>query len=801
MLPVRRRTPWPASFSRRPSRAAALFLAGALGLALAPTSARGAEATTTDLDVAPISYVVAVDESGSLEGPDLDREKDAAGLAAIGELSPDSRVGVIGFGSGVDPKSPVDVACPLTQVSDPAVATCADKLRARTDAEGNSTDIPAAIRQGVGMLASTPSGLPRVLFVLTDGVMEVLPGEGYGDDAARIPDEMERNLATALTEAKAAGVQIWPLGFGDGVDRAQLDRIANGGAPGTCSTRPGDNPQARVIDDSSQVVDTLRKAFGTARCAGVTQTDSATVSGEADLKVTIPAIATDVVIQVQKADPNIEATFFDPEGRRVENEPGAVRRGQGSRIETLRVTDPLSGQWRIHLKAPAGVSAPVSAAALWQGVVRSYVQLNPPQPAAGESVRFSVILQTRKGNLTRPDALKGVSVAGHVEGPGIAADIPLETGANGEFFTEYKIPADTLGDLAFTGTVTAPGVADNRETRRVQLATGPQPASAALTLGDTTIEPGGTVTGDIDWKVNDGVPHTLRVIADFGSGIELRVSDAERQVQPGQGSFDFKLTFGDGVSEGTHDGRVTVVDAADEGRMLADYRTTVTVRPPPGFWDRYLWLVIGAIVLIASALALLVALARRRMRGRRIGAVVLHLYRDGAQVGVEAAPLDEQAPAMWFRLDTSTYPPHLVAAYRHEPGNTWIVRRLATTGSLDVETPLGTHLRLDPGRPVEIEPGLSLGFEDRRAGTGIGIGDTHGGTPGGGHDDPYGAGGGPYGGSTPYGASDATVTGPVSTDPYGTTRPHNPYGAGSGVPGPSVHGPEDNTFGYGPPRT
>jgi len=762
-------------------------------LALAPGAAFAAETPAAELEVAPISYVVAVDESGSLEGPDLDREKDAAGLAAIGELSTESQVGVIGFGSGVDPRSPVDVACRLTQVSDPAVATCADKLRARTDAEGNSTDIPAAIRQGVAMLESSPPGRPKVLFVLTDGVMEVLPGEGYGDDAARIPDEMERGLVTALAAAKAAGVQIWPLGFGDGVDRAQLDRIANGGAPGTCSGRPEDKPQARVIDDSSQVVDTLRKAFGTARCAGVTQTDSTTVNGEADLKVTIPAIATDVVIQVQKAGPRVETTFFDPEGRRVDNRPGVERGGQGSRIETLRVTDPLSGEWRIHLKAPEGVSAPVSAAALWQGVVRSYVQLNPPQPAVGESVRFSVILQTRKGNLTRPDALAGVSVLGHVEGPGVTADIPLEAGDNGEFFTEYKIPADSRGSLGFTGTVTAPGVADTRETKRVELATGPQAVGATLALGDTTIEPGGSVKGDVDWKVVDGKPHTLRVIADFGSDVGLRASDIEHRVEPGQGSFDFTLAFGDGIPEGTHDGRITVVDTTDGDRLLADYQTTVTVEPPPGFWDKYLWIVIAVLVVVAAALVLLFLLVRRRTRGRRIGAVALQLYRDGQPVGVEALPLDEHAPAMWFRLDTSAYPPHLSAHYQHEPGTTWIARRLAATGSLDVETPLGTHLRLDAGRPTEIEPGLSLGFEDRRTGTR----DAGGGPSGGTREDPYG--GSPYGGPSPYGADDATLTGPVPTDdPYGTTRPHNPYGAGTYGSAP---GPEDNTFGYGPPRT
>ncbi|MFI1576911.1 VWA domain-containing protein [Embleya sp. NPDC020630] len=778
---------------------------GALALALLPGAARAADPPGGDpnLKVAPISYVVLVDESGSLKGPDLDREKDAAGLAAIGELSPDSRVGMVGFGSGAGSKPAVDVVCPMIPVSDPAAAGCAGKLRPRTDQEGNNTDIPAAIKQGVSMLRSAPAGQPKVLFITTDGAMSVQPNEGYGADAARIPGELDKALTSALAEAKAAGVQIWPLGFGAGIDTAQLNRIAGGGAPSFCSARPEDAPKASVIKDSGEVVQTLRKAFGSARCAGVTQTASTDVDGEADLEVTIPAIATDVVIQVQKANPDIDATFFDPDGKQVDAAPGTERRGQGSRTETLRVSDPIAGKWRIHLKARAGASGPVSAAALWQGVVKSYVQLNPPQPSVGESVRFSVFLQTREKNLTDPAALKGVTVAGHVEGAGLKADIPLKAGDKGEFYSDYRIPGGTTGDVRFTGTITAPGVTGAQEVKTVTLGQGPAAVGVELKWGDTTIEPGGSVAGTVQWKVTDGKPHTLRVVADFPPKVGMRITGGEQRVSAGSDSFGFKLTFGDNIAKGDHTGRVRVVDTSDGDKVLADTTRTITVEPPPGFWDRYLWLVIGAVVLIALLLGLLGYLAKRRGRARRIGPIVLRLYRDGQQIGVETRPLDERAEAMWFKLDTTAFPPQLIPLYQHEPGTAWTVRRTAATGTLDVETPLGTRLQLDMGRPTEIEPGLALGFADERVQAGPADG-------AGGPADPYGGGGGsadPYGG---YGSAAPTAAPPRpygGEGAYGAERPYNPYGPyGSGPAaepgsGPGANpGPDDTTFGYGPPR-
>ncbi|MET7304059.1 vWA domain-containing protein [Embleya sp. NPDC005575] len=766
-------------------------LLGVLALALIPGAARAADPTVGDpsLKVAPISYAVLVDESGSLKGADLDREKDAATLAAIGELSPESRVGVIGFGSGAGTKPPVDVVCQLTVVSDPAAAKCADKLHARTDQEGNNTDIPAAIRQGVSMLAAAPAGQPKVLFVLTDGAMAVSPDEGYGDDAARIPGELDKGLSTALAQAKAAGVQIWPLGFGSAIDAAQLARMADGGAPSMCSERPEDKPKAITVKDSGEVVQTLRKAFGTARCAGVTQTDSTEVNGEADLNVTIPAIATDVVIQVQKANERIETTFFDPDGRQVDNAPGTQQRGQGSRTETLRITDPVAGKWRIHLKAPAGFSGPVSAAALWQGVVKSYVQLDPPQPSAGEPVKFSVFLQTREKNLTDPAALKGVTVSGHVEGPGLKADIALRSGDKGEFFSDYKIPGGTTGQVSFTGTISAPGVAGAREVKTVTLGGGPAAVSAEVKWGDGTIEPGGSVAGTVSWKVNDAKPHTLRVVADFPADSGLRITGAEQRVTAGSDEFGFKLAFGKNIAKGDHTGRVRVLDTTDGDKLLFETTRTVTVEPPPGFWDEYLWLVIGGVVLIALLLGLLAFLAKRRGRARRIGPIALRLYRDGQPIGVETRPLDERAEAMWFRLDTTGFPPQLIPLYQHEPGTAWIVRRAASTGTLDVETPLGTHLHLESGRATEIEPGLALGFTDDR---------VHNAAPSGGSSgssEPYG----PYGSTAPTAAPPR----PYGEGAYGSDQPYNPYGPyGSGPaadPGPGA-GSDDTTFGYGPPR-
>ncbi|WTW96448.1 VWA domain-containing protein [Streptomycetaceae bacterium NBC_01309] len=781
----------------------ALLVGATLGLALAaaPGAAQESQDPPPVPAVRPVHFVVMVDESGSLrdDGPDkttsihLEREKQAAGILAIGDLSPESQVAVAGFGSSTTGQSDaVDVVCEMQPVVSPERATCVDKLALRTEQQGDFTDIPAAIRQGVNLLGSAPSGTPRILFLLTDGKMEVGPGQGYGTDVNRIPAAMDRALTDALAEARAKGVQIWPLGFGDSanINPVELDRIAAGGAPGTCPNRPELQPAKQIVPDSSAVGLTLQQAFATARCGGLTPPDTKTVpgGGEADLYVDIPPIATDVTIQVTKEDARIEVTWFDPKDAAV---PAPARpadvRGQGTVVEALQVSDPLPGRWRIHLKAPPGVSGPVTARALWQGVIRSYVELDPPRPMAGDPVDLSVFLQTRKGALADPGAVDAVRVEAIMEAPGGApvrialsdtGTAPDRVAGDGEFTGTVTIPQGTVQPVKFTGRVNAEGVQGDEQVLTVTPRTGPAPVSASLELDSASprVPRGGTVRGTVEWRVTDGKPHTLRITPEFPSGVPVGFSPVEHRLDGVQDSFGFELKIGKGAPDGLLSGRLTVVDTAD-GTEVAAKTVRLTVVPPPGFWDENLWWVLLAAGLVVVAVVGSVLRARRRRRDARIGPIVLQLYLDGRPIGVPARPFNDEAARMWFRLDGASAPPSLSTVDAQEDG-CWTVRRSRSHGGLELDSPIGVTLRLAPGQLVELESGLSLGFTDSRL--------EHPGGPEDGHQDPLG---GPYGG--PFGAPPG---GPPDGGPDGPSAP-GPSSPGypPGPPSSGIHGP------YGPP--
>ncbi|MDX5575810.1 hypothetical protein [Streptomyces sp. ID01-9D] len=198
----------------RAGRAALSVLAGAAVLMslTAPAAPDPEPAAAAAPAFASVNYAVAVDQSASLAPEDIKAEKAAAARIALGDVSATSHITVFGFAAAesADQRA-VDPACPRTRLDAAgreSIGGCVDKLRSRKKSEGTGTDFPSAIRQGVHELSSgTDPSVPRVLFLLTDGEMDVTGSPQYGDPAHR-EAEGKRQLELELKNAAAKNVQI-----------------------------------------------------------------------------------------------------------------------------------------------------------------------------------------------------------------------------------------------------------------------------------------------------------------------------------------------------------------------------------------------------------------------------------------------------------------------------------------------------------------------------------------------------------------------------------------------------------------
>jgi len=213
------------------------------------------------LSPAPVDFVILVDESGSLSPADVAAERSAASLLVLGEVSDRSRAAVVGFGSASQVgQRPVDTVCPLTRANAAGreqLSSCASGLRRRGDDEGNGTDFPAALAQGLSLLANGDDDTPKIIFLLTDGHLDVSDSPAYGSDSASRNTNAQKALAKKVAQARSDKVQIWPLGYGSGIDKAQLQALAAGGYQSRCADRPSARPTAKVAAGSADVADVL----------------------------------------------------------------------------------------------------------------------------------------------------------------------------------------------------------------------------------------------------------------------------------------------------------------------------------------------------------------------------------------------------------------------------------------------------------------------------------------------------------------------------------------------------------------
>ncbi|MEV7279192.1 VWA domain-containing protein [Streptomyces sp. NPDC093111] len=660
----------------------ALFLAGALLALSGPFGGPAAAAPvagvprTTASEASdgpdPIDFAVVVDQSASLADKDLVRETEAAALLSQGEISDRSRATVIGFGSSEKAgQSPVREVCPLLTVDEAGrrqLSDCVQGLSRRDSAlMGPGTDFPAAIRQAVSRLteaAGTGTGggtggkaTPKVVFLLTDGKLDVGDSPEYGADPASRQANGAKRLEEELARARAAGVQIWPLGFGSGIDEAALTAMAEGGYRGACSDVPGATPRMRVAATSAEIDRALQETFAAARCARVA--NGTVGKPPADLYVTIPPIATDGALTVSKHDPKVRVTYYDPAGRKVPThgtfEDSAFEvSGEDGPVEALRVKNPLPGRWRIRVEAPEGHGGQeVAVRAIWQGRLRSVLTLDPAAPRAGQQAVVEVRMQTRRGVvITDPGLLEGIGVTVELSGDGFSpvsarlADdgrAPDRRAGDVRFTGTLAVPPGAAGKLRLVARMSAPGVISDERPLYTMTTVGTPEVTAGLSVDRDSVHPGGTVHGTVSVTNNGTAPRTLRLsltdgTATDGSGTDgsgagaaqLGISPVTVVAPPGkQTSVAFTVTVGKGTPLGELGGRVAVVDAADPDRPLDTAFLDVTVTPWPTWWEQYWPYVAGG----AAALALLGAFAGVRLAARRrrraLAGTRLELRRDG----------------------------------------------------------------------------------------------------------------------------------------------------------------------------
>lgn len=678
-----------------------------------------------------VNYAVAVDESASLEDADMAAEKAAAARIALGDVSSSSHVTVFGFaadeGRG---RGAVDPVCPRTTLNAAGretIGACVGKLRKREKSEGTGTDFPSAIRQGVHELTNgTDPSEPRVLFLLTDGKLDVEDSPNYGDESHRVA-EGERRLTLALKDAAEQGVQIWPLGFGSEPDRKQLDRIAAGGYQKGCVELPSTRPKAEIVGGAEDVGSTLERIFAAAHC--MRHVEGPSERPPATLRIGISPLATVGSIVVDKGDPEVRITYVDPAGHKVPTS-GSYRgstfelAGGTGTVEALKIVDPLPGVWRVKAEAPEGHrSLPVAVSVLWQGELGGALSMDPPSPRAGDEITVTMRVQTREGYQIRdPRDYEGLRVRSELTGDGFDA-LPLTLtddgngkdvkAGDGSFTGTAGIPASADGALKVSATLTAAGLSADRRSEDGRVAPGELPVTTALDLPDADTHPGDRVTGTLAVHNTSDVPHTLKLsVTDQKPGL-LTVTPAELTLKPGE-SGTRKVTvevapaavFGDRLTDDglSLAGTITVVDTTDGGLPLVQAPLSVEVTPEPGIWDRYWGAFLAAAVLVALIAAAVLALVRLHRARRDPYGLVLRLLDEHGE------PLPGEHVAghghkQWYEFGVAEA--HISPRIERRAHGPYAVRRNPNGGAI-LRRRGGGRTPLSAAIPVQLTEGLSL---------------------------------------------------------------------------------------------
>ena len=703
--------------------------------------------------MAALDVVVLVDESGSETPAKVADEKQTIGTIVQSMLNPGSRVTVVGFGgvNHVAPnQTPVDVVCQPTIASGTRnlsyLASCVSKLHHRTEQEGDDTDYAAALGQAMSYLSpnstsvpAPPSGAIKVILMMTDGAVDVhRDTQQYGSNWM---EGEQQAVNEQLAAARSDGAQVWPLGFGTdigtGITEPQalqyLNQVAAGGAPAVCDKRHVANqPHATWVNNPSDAINALNQLYADAACLG-TGSAQTTVGGGVQtgtLSVSIPDIASDAVISVDRVNPAIQVSFSLPDGQSW-TDSSAISGQDTSPVEVLHVSNITSdevGTWKIHLTAPPGLASQlVSATVFWQGAVRAVITANPPSAKLGQPISVTLSVLGPNGPITDPVTLSNLLVGVTVSGDGLPGptQVPVINASQpagsatgvGDYKGTFTAPSQQ-GVLTFTGTAAGYGL----YATQVPAAVGVGSATTGFTASVqypvvTSVQAGSAITGHVVFTNQTGAAKRVRLVLST-SGANATITSPSGLITAPSGnppSVPFTVSFDKDSPIGSAWLQVKVVDAANPAIVYNEATLNVAVTKPPGFIAKYLWDIIG--IIVAIILAILFVLWRRELHRRRVDVrgLIAILRRNGEQLGAEL-----RAPSKWsdsFRFIVRDESEPTARLDYPQPGFSLYTVRRSGNGEVTLLTPAGEryeHVVVGgPGEPLE-HSGLELAFRDKR---------------------------------------------------------------------------------------
>jgi hypothetical protein len=710
------------------------------GLVATAGASRGGTAQSAGSGDALLDVVMLVDESGSETGESVAQERQVAATIGQSMLNPASRITVVGFG-GVNhmapDQNPINVACQPTIASGAKnlayLSVCPNSLNRRSEAEGDDTDYAAALGQAMSYLnpdttygQQSPPGALKVILMMTDGGVDVhRDTQQYGQDwLAGVHQAVNEQLALARQDH----VEVWTLGMGTDInatDQQYLQYLAAHGAQSTCLPAP----HSTLVTNRADALAALNQLYAQAGCLGTSVSPwiPLTGGGTGSLQVTIPAIASNAAISVDRGDPGVQVSFYQPDGTLWANSSAVS--GEGSAVDVLHLANPAPGTWKIKLTAPPGLKSElVSATAFWQGAVRALITANPPSAQPGQAISVSLSVLGNNGPVTDPTTIKNLHVGVTVSGDGVTQATPVTVSNAGEnnssgtgvanYTGTFQAPK-TTGTLTFTGTAQGYGLYATDVPASVQVSNVGNGFGATVQFPTAvSVQAGSGLQGQVIFRNTTGAAKTVRLALSNVSNALATITSPGGPVTVPSGNppqTSFTISFASNSPAGSAWLTLMVVDAANPSIVYADAPLNITVTKPPGFIAKYLWVIIGILALIALIiLAWLLLRAARRARVD-VRSLRAEISRDGEPKGKPLRPLGNWSDTFTFVIRDEDNEYARLELPQPGSGDPTYVAKRGGPGEIRVWTPAGQQHDTIVGSAGELLPnGLRLGFRDTR---------------------------------------------------------------------------------------
>ena len=508
-------------------------------------------------------------------------------------------------------------------------------------------------------------------------------------------------------------------------DQQYLQYLAASGARSACKPEP----HATLVTNRADALAALNQVYAEAGCMGTSVAPPIPVSGGSSgtLQVTIPAIASDAAISVDRGDPGVQVSFYQPNGA-LWTDSSAIS-GQGSAVAVLHLTNPAPGTWKIKLTAPPGLKSElVSATAFWQGAVRALITANPPSAQPGQKISVSLSVLGNKGPITDPATVKNLAVGVIVSGSDLAKPTQIAVSNAGEnnssgtgvanYTGTFQAPK-TNGTLTFTGTAEGYGLYATEVPASVTVGKVIDPFQATIQFPTaTSVQAGSGIQGQVIFTNTTGAAKTVRLELGDVSNAQATLTSPTGTVTVPSGNpptTPFTISFAPDSPIGSAWLTVKVVDAANPSIVYANAPLNITVTKPPGFIGKYLWVIIGilALILLIILLALLLRAARRaRVDMRSLRA---EISRDGEPKGKALRPLGKWSDTFSFVIRDEDNEHARLELPQPGSGDPTYVAKRNGSGQVRVWTPAGTEHDIIVGSAGEpLQNGLRLAFRDTK---------------------------------------------------------------------------------------